>query len=423
MNVSNDMPLLLMFAGIVVIALLLGGIAAILMRRWGLVAGLGLVLGLLVVVGGYWRLEHRSPPTMPRTEPSSADRAWVAEPSSGTVPLPPNPPEPPDPPVVPGDIAPTLDATVQQGTRGHYRMPDPGYLADVYPSERTAAAALGRHIADQSGLLEPPDGQNRLTLSVHNELNKQGSFAVFRDALRQHLPEHVDLDTSAVNDPAPAEVSDDEPPHATVRVQYVNLPEHEADWGFAAVLRRGDQQRRLTTGYIDKPWVIDLEGSGYSEESHVVVQSPSLHASAAEAVAEAREWAVGPLLGPVSDAIAQQGPRIPGDLQQRIRDNMDPAIVDTFVQRFTRPYGDVYRATLLVDRGPVAAGEIAQGPIHEVRQLRHSVLSIGGLAVVLLALYGFLQVATRGYYTWALRGFTIVALIGSIVAMVLLGYI
>ena len=89
-------------------------------------------------------------------------------------------------------------------------------------------------------------------------------------------------------------------------------------------------------------------------------------------------------------------------------------VADRFVQQFDRPYGQVWRAMLLVyDREDAAAyalmsqsgrEQFARTPEGRAGyRARVTWFSAVGMAVLIVAVYGFLNAATKGYYAWSLR--------------------
>ena len=112
-----------------------------------------------------------------------------------------------------------------------------------------------------------------------------------------------------------------------------------------------------------------------------------------------------------------------GKTGRRIVAHLPEVITDRFVQRFQRPFGDVWQVWILVDRSQMA--ERVTHPIamegHSNRAVATSehrvwathILSLVGIVVVILAAYLFLNAAPRGYYAWALRiAAAVLALIG-----------
>jgi hypothetical protein len=95
-------------------------------------------------------------------------------------------------------------------------------------------------------------------------------------------------------------------------------------------------------------------------------------------------------------------------------------VVDQFSQSFARPYGPIWRHAMLLDVSPEKLEGLRE--VFEVRQVsaRRSVggqvLSLVGIFVLICAVYLFLNAATRGYYTWALR----IALLGLFLLAVFL---
>ena len=82
-------------------------------------------------------------------------------------------------------------------------------------------------------------------------------------------------------------------------------------------------------------------------------------------------------------------------------------IVDRFTQRFSGLAGPIWREAILVDTSEGKLSSLAQKKIGVTRMKRQSWFRTGvtlvGMFLLICIVYMFLNAATRGYYSWALR--------------------
>jgi len=110
----------------------------------------------------------------------------------------------------------------------------------------------------------------------------------------------------------------------------------------------------------------------------------------------------------LADATAQERPHIVTRFGRgRVIIQAEGLVQDRFVQQFKLGYGEVWREAMLLDGSPAQVERIAQVCAAESQAGRVAWLgrvgSIVGLLAAICIIYGFLNAATRGYYTWALR--------------------
>jgi hypothetical protein len=100
---------------------------------------------------------------------------------------------------------------------------------------------------------------------------------------------------------------------------------------------------------------------------------------------------------------------------------LEAYIADRFVQRFQRPYGELWQEAILFSAPKPYIENLANTYVREARShLTMSMrkgLSVAGLVVLILALYGFLNAATKGYYAWSLRVATVLLVVGGLVVL------
>jgi hypothetical protein len=82
-------------------------------------------------------------------------------------------------------------------------------------------------------------------------------------------------------------------------------------------------------------------------------------------------------------------------------------IVDRFTQRFSGLAGPIWREAILVDTSEAKLSSLAEKKIVVSRVKRQSWFRTGatlvGMFLLICIVYMFLNAATRGYYSWALR--------------------
>jgi len=194
-----------------------------------------------------------------------------------------------------------------------------------------------------------------------------------------------------------------------------------------------------TARFVDKPWAANFaQYLAGASGKHALAESRGLSPEFAEADRSALDAAAAQVLILVRQAIdrgiaagqfpptARAGdealrPLIAGELAR------GEMIADRFPQRFRRPYADVWKQSLLIDcsaekvdrlAGAVCAQTAGRRRVAESTWARLA-MSIGGLGVLILAVYLVLNAATKGYYVWVLRVAAIVGLMAAVVGVYL----
>jgi hypothetical protein len=197
-------------------------------------------------------------------------------------------------------------------------------------------------------------------------------------------------------------------------------------------LRHGPCTHEASADYDAKTWMTrEADASAVAPGGKwVVAQSSAPQPTAAEAEDSARRAARDVLRRIIRDRSRERRFRNLDDgiladrLNAALFDNRDWLISDRFVQRFTRPYGDVWRVALLVDASDGALQRVAQeaGRMAATQREHRRVgfVATAGLLFVIIALYFILNAVTKGYFTWRLRGAAVVATVMTAVAMLAL---
>ncbi len=206
-----------------------------------------------------------------------------------------------------------------------------------------------------------------------------------------------------------------------------------------------------TAPFDNKPWVehgID-RASQLPRQERMVARSKRLCPSRGEAEQQAIAEAAKNLVPLVRTAlerlessrvsqsnrgvIALQQHRPDPELYERIRAelNRGTGVDDQFTQHIRRPYGDVWQHALLVNASDAQVTAHAAAFLPSIVQqhrakalVRESWLiraaSLILLTILITVVYGFLNAATRGYYTWMLRGSMVLLVLGGAVVLLLM---
>ena len=271
-------------------------------------------------------------------------------------------------------------------------------MADVYPSTRSAADAIGRWVA-----LQLPPADPAVPLSVVGTAPEDVRHAILAAVIREAArADPILLDEAAFTAavPRPALEVSYQPNGSAGPTLAVRLHENAPDSD------RGSGSTSAHMQIVDRPWVDSMNDTS---NGPAIGFSTDLHSDRASALAQAREQAVRALAARAAatapDAVSEHAAA--GAAEQLCVAQSWPT--DAFVQRFERPYGSVYRAAvrmdvppdaarLIVDRvtGRAAHAEAAAQERHDWRRNR----SLAGVALIgsLLAIYVVLNALTKGYH-------------------------
>jgi hypothetical protein len=191
----------------------------------------------------------------------------------------------------------------------------------------------------------------------------------------------------------------------------------EKDGKLTAKSDAANAPHELTVAFVDKPWAANWEAfsndRANAKDHLIVAKSTSPCTSQSEAESAAQRDAANALLPIVRQRLIHEysGRSIVSDqlLSELIDQDLraTPMIRDRFVQRFPRPYGDVWYQAILVDASPQYLEKI----VHDGTRLAERRIQRGvGIVLAFLLLlavtglgYILLNWLTRGYFTWRLR--------------------
>lgn len=304
---------------------------------------------------------------------------------------------------------------------------DHAFMADLYPSERSAALALSTFVAKKmrgATSKELPDGakyQLRVVGNVPRSLLIEVGERV-RETLEPTYPMAMNFEIEGVT----CEVKDATlaPNQMRVHVRVSDRPDPKVEAHSTGHMQvtiasgRGDAFLR-TTRFADEPWSTDFQRwvAQYPRTIWLLGRSSPYCATAAEAREMAVEHAAGKLADHLRSFIDGQRDRytmprafedsnwLRNQLRAAIEQNQIPT--RSFQQEFQRPYGKVYRHAVLVkvERTDLAqlAGRYAEHVVSRQRSWLQSALATLGLVAAITVVYVFLDTATKGYYVWSIR--------------------
>jgi len=266
-------------------------------------------------------------------------------------------------------------------------LPPASFPADTYPSEVSAVRGLAAQLPAAIADVTPEPRQVEITGDLSAE-----QIDFFRRAVNAVIV------TDVLSDSAGGDVR--------ISVKRVQHPSIAAHGTFQVDVGGERGKRALTAAFADKPWVERLSQfvSTHPRRNWLVGRSGPC-GSEADALREAREDAA----AVVREMIRQRIGRANGRDADRVLAsvNADDLVVDQFAQRFARPYGDVWSASVLAEipaqrLDALAHQYTAQVQVSHIHRVR-AIAAGGALLIALWLLYTAANAVTRGYYTTRLR--------------------
>jgi hypothetical protein len=315
------------------------------------------------------------------------------------------------------------------------RMPSTGgALPDVYPSRRAAATAMAQQIgAGLAGDKDVTDSTRILVATAPESLNADDLRVVEEIAtvLRRDWPKA---------EFAHSLLAQRNPTASDGLVISINVT-HEA--GVTDVQAQLPDRPGINARFVDKPWADDWTAYVNSDSNHRQLRGDSPRTALSQSEAEERACADAAIkLLPLVKS--QMNRNAAGRASINISDAFvagqtkelllnSPLILDKFVQRYSRPYGNVWQASVLIDASPQRIDTIArtvsgQARIAYTEKLaadnrtvtyqRQTWGSLAAFLGVIVVLYWFLNAATKGYFTWRLRfGAVTLIILGVLAAL------
>jgi len=442
MNAGIDIiSILALLAGLVVLALLIAGVVVLFIKlrakAWwvvGPVLGLGLLLlpaGLLVT--------NRSSSEQAHLDEARSRSFTIVRGEGGSA-------------IIRGGVHVVGDSS---DSASGQRISET-FLADVYPSALQAAEALATHVA--KSFYSSPDeltgrtgkpSRTRYTPTAEAGPAEPNSPCVSAEAA--DLPDVKVFGTVtptilvAVADalvrggvmargveimrwsPAPAS----RPAPSSKEVICAVRVDGDESGTVQIVLESPDKQVTRAARFVSKPWAANFAQYVAGARGPVVRAMSAPAASFEDAQEEAFDDAATKLAPYVNSAMKSTAPAggmarvadsqvVHGAILAELRKGT--LILDRFGQQFDRPYGKLWREQMLVYASPKAIGPLAAGIAKNAAAARNAdrqtlwtlAVSLGGLAVLIFAVYLVLNAATKGYYTWVLRLLALCAVVAGV---------
>ena len=308
------------------------------------------------------------------------------------------------------------------------------FEADVYPSERAAARALGWRMAEP---IRSVAGDPNATLDVvlFLEGTDRNLVTVLGRAMEQDLPGVTYAIEADLRNIEPDEVGVTLRISEEVRVQQSSRTKGMKDLPVEISSRRGKVVATVFTqagrssveaDFVAKSWLENF-GAFASErpgQTFLVARSAGTSTSESEAHQQA-----------LDDARAQLAKALGKHVKRRFAGLPEPEItpadvlqgdfiVDRFTQSFDTLAGRVWRHAMLIHLSGPKLAQLAERKGREADSMRMSWarmgLSVIGVLVLIGLIYFFLNAATMGYYEWSLRIAGVVLAIIAIVSVLMI---
>ncbi len=292
--------------------------------------------------------------------------------------------------------------------------------ADVYSSVSTAASALAVQIS--AGLPEIISAQKTppvihiYTDSREDEVSIFASNALAEQLRREDERMEVFVHSNIMQEPLEKADSDTvivKLEQARIENSSLNVSNnvHINSRNGTLVAKVSGSAGRLTkiVNFVEKSWLGNLSDllNKNQNVNLIIARSQESCTSQAQAYQQAVDDA-GQKITSIFKQLPKRSLSLLDDFKITASDILDNSlIIDKFAQSLQTSAGPVYRQALLIDISPE---KINQLKLHKKVQLGsmrawlfRQVFSIGCLAILISVLYFFLNAATRGYYSLALK--------------------
>ncbi|MBC8105497.1 MAG: hypothetical protein H7Z14_02815 [Anaerolineae bacterium] len=282
------------------------------------------------------------------------------------------------------------------------------FQADLYPSQRTAVIRLTQQLAEQI----------KQTSAEFDKIQIDRDVPGLREALSHEFPQaKIGNEFGGVGFTVAIDAQDQK--HGHVIVNAVGK----------------DLAITASAKFVEKPWADDwtLFKNANSSKRYMMASSGEPCASEQEAIDAARDKAVEllfPIVNATMSANASQSSGVIRVSRAWIRDRIKYSVqsnaskvlvADQFVQRFERPYGDVWQASILLDASQSNIQLLNQSynrtATAQYSNKTKTWSAMAGIALVIGLLYAFINAVTRGYFMWRLRAFAILAAIAGVLVL------
>jgi hypothetical protein len=298
------------------------------------------------------------------------------------------------------------------------------FEADIYPSKTATVKALAHRLA--KSIEKIPQYKNAKRIIIYDQENMD----LLVEGLKQVL------DDQLVPTPVTIEESmwKKMPDAITVRIRLLVKGEIPTVGNYSAesgklsldIFWPDGNNKTISAKFVEKEWIDNYSKfiSQNPDKNWIVSRSQSSCISQDQANNEA-----------LADAVRQLSVIITGYQKQNKRSGMislktnvmdimnNDMIVDKFVQSFDGSSSQIWRQALLIDASPEKLSKLLKKKLVESTAMRRTwartLFSAIGCILLICIVYGFLNLATRGYYTIALRIVTIALIVILIVILIL----
>jgi hypothetical protein len=312
------------------------------------------------------------------------------------------------------------------------------FEADVYPSRKAAARALGLRMAtpvrraasDPNTSFEVILFQQGLDRALVEEFvrsleKRMGplKYTIAPD-LRNIRPGEVGV-TLRLNQTRGA-MDSWAPLGEDGHVRYTSMESALVESGGILGTAFTDANRAsVAVKFVEKPWVEDFAGFANTrpDQHYIVARSNETCTSEGEANLQALNDARARLTEALGTHSARKSLGLPRPAVTIKDVLMDGIVADRFIQSFAGSAGPIWRQALLIDASAEKLAWLNDRKTAELHVERVTwagmIASAFGVLVVIVAAYLFLNMATKGYYEWALRIAGMVLAIAGIVSVFL----
>jgi hypothetical protein len=309
------------------------------------------------------------------------------------------------------------------GVSSTLREPQPVFVEmsdafppDVYPSKPSAVRALAAQLPTK--IVQINDDPQELRLALGDD---RALAAPISDALRRHFP-RVEITESAQDNDAPSERQ--VVIRMTITTEPPKPPRRTPKGTVQLTLAAASRATSISTKFTECPWADDLAGYINDHPGHtwIVARSsaPCLSPGDSARVAETEAATA------LASLIQRQFPASAAPVSLEDSDALllsdirrSLPVKDRFVQRFQRPYGNVWSESILLDASPQWIEEVQRRHVYSMHT-RHTRMGtiVGSTGVVLAAIlvaYLFVNAVTQNYFTGRLR---FAAILSAMIAVV-----
>jgi len=304
------------------------------------------------------------------------------------------------------------------------------FPADLYPSSALAARAAATQL--KSSVARLSGGGASLPVlhvvgKVEPDVLKQVADTLREDTLVERVEVH-----RLPSAEAPA------PPGRDILLCAVRA-DSGSQGSVQLVLSNPAGQVSQSARFVAKPWAADFARYiSESPQARIAAQSRRPCATLQEARQAALDDATNQILPQVLQSVdravaeGRWPSRVrpsPAEVRQWLQMEFGRGVLvkDRFAQRFARPYGNLWRQSLLIDASPRHLDSLASNIMSRASRLRRTEvrgwyrlgMTLGGLVVLIVAVYLVLNAATKGYYVWVLRLAAVALIAGGAVVVLL----